>query len=160
MNKRIIICGPTCSGKTVLRKRLEDKGFVFDVSYTTRQPRPGELNEIHYHFIDRETFNHGIDNGWFYEWVEYNGNYYGTGNAEWNELMCFIMETDGIKHISFEDRKNCFVIYLNPCEDVRIKRMISERGWSIDAISDRLETDRKKFKDFLDYDLEITNECF
>ena len=53
MNKRLIICGPTASGKTFLRKRLEDKGFKCDVSYTSREPRPGEVDGVHYHFIGK-----------------------------------------------------------------------------------------------------------
>lgn len=160
MNKRLIICGPTASGKTFLRKRLEDKGFKCDVSYTSREPRPGEVDGVHYHFIGKKQFEVLISGGFFYEWVEYNGNYYGTGLKEWNELPLFIMETDGIKHIKPEDRKSCFVIYLNIPRINRQERMMFERGWNQEEVAKRTETDYQKFKDFNDYDLVITDPNF
>jgi len=160
MNKRLIICGPTASGKTLLRKRFEDKGFQCDVSYTSREQRPGEVNGVHYHFVRKKQFEILIAGGFFYEWVEYDGNYYGTGLKEWNELPLFIMETDGIKHIKPEDRKSCFVIFLDIHRINRQERMMFERGWNQEEIVKRTETDYQKFKDFKDYDLIITDPNF
>lgn len=162
MNKRIILVGPTASGKTYLRKRFEERGFECDISYTTRSPRP-EYNEkdgIHYHFISKEEFMVMIANSQFYEWVEYNGNYYGTGQSEWDNLPLFIMETDGIAHIKPEDRPSCFVIYLDTPEHERIKRMRLERKWDYPEIQKRIATDKAKFEGFTDYDLRITNPDF
>lgn len=160
--QRIILVGPTCSGKTFLRKRFESRGFTCDVSYTSREPRKelGEIDGIHYHFISKESFQDKIKEGFFYEWVEYNGNYYGTGFKEWNELPLFIMETDGIKHIKPEDRKDCFIIYLKPAQSERILRMRNERKWTNQEIFKRIQTDKNKFEDFSDYDMIITNAYF
>jgi len=160
MNKRIIIVGPSASGKTFLRKKFEDKGFTFDVSYTSRPMRPDEKYGLHYNFISRDEFTFRISYRAFYEWVEYNGNYYGTGKYEWDHSDCFIMETDGIKSIKPEDRKSCFIIYLNSSSFIRIKRMINERKWNRQEVDDRLASDDKKFKDFKDYDIIITNSNF
>ena len=161
MNKRIIIVGPTCSGKSFLRKRFENRGFVCDVSYTSREKRGGEIDGVHYHFISSDNFAEMIvENEYFYEWVEYNGNYYGTGLKEWNTLSLFIMETDGIKHIKPEDRKKCFIIYLDPPQFVRQSRMMKERKWSDETIVERIETDEKKFYNFSDYDMIITDPNF
>lgn len=159
LNKRIIICGPCASGKTILRKRLEDKGFKFEVSYTTREPRTGEINGIHYNFISKDDFKLLIEANSFYEWTEFDGHYYGTGNLEWNTNTFFIMETDGINHINKEDRKNCFIIYINNDEDVRISRMV-ERGWDNETINKRLQYDKINFKNFSNYDILITNSDF
>ena len=63
MNKRIILVGPTASGKTLLRKRFEDKGFECDVSYTSRKPRQGEKDGIHYHFRKKKIFEVMIEEG-------------------------------------------------------------------------------------------------
>lgn len=160
MNRRIILVGPTCSGKTFLRKRLEKRGFECDVSYTSREPREGEVDGIHYHFIGKKQFEILVAGGFFYEWVEYNGNYYGTGQKEWDELPLFIMETDGIKHIKSEDRKSCFIIYLNPPPAVRFERMRGEREWDDRTIEKRLVTDGKKFDGFEDYDMIIKDAYF
>jgi guanylate kinase len=160
MNQRIILVGPTASGKTFLRKRFEDRGFKCDVSYTSRPPREGEINDVHYHFIGKRQFEILRDGGFFYEWVEYNGNYYGTGLKEWNELPLFIMETDGIKHIKPEDRSSCFVIYLDVPRIVRQERMMRERGWDKETVAKRTETDFVKFSEFSDYDIRITDANF
>jgi len=160
MNKRIILVGPTASGKTFLRKRFEDRGFECDVSYTTRPPRPGEEYGVHYKFISEDEFTLRISQGAFYEHVQYNGNRYGTGLYEWNSLPLFIMETDGIKHITPEDRKSCFVIYLDIPEHERIRRMRMERKWEYPKIQERLDQDKEKFSTFKDYDLLITDPKF
>jgi guanylate kinase len=159
VNKRIIICGPTCSGKTILRERLEQKGFSFDVSYTTRGKRPNEIDGIHYNFISKEEFQSSINNNVFYEWVKYDDNYYGTGLKEWMSKLFFIMETDGIRHITSDDRKNSFVIYIDVPQDVREQRMV-KRGWNEETIKKRIATDNEKFYKFNDYDLIITNSYF
>ena len=160
MNKRIILVGPTASGKTFLRNRFEDKGFECDVSYTTRPMRPGEKDGVHYHFLEVKIFEEMIKEGGFYEWVEYNGNYYGTGLEEWESLPLFIMETDGVKHITLEDRKSCFIIYINPAKVIRQTRMVLERGWTMEEVDKRLKTDRDKFEGFSDYDLILTDPEF
>jgi guanylate kinase len=157
IGKRIILCGPTASGKTFLRDKLEQRGFHFDVSYTSREPREGEINGVHYNFISKNEFEEKIKDNEFYEYVKYNENYYGTGLNEWNSSDCFIMETDGIKHIKLEDRKNSFVIYLNPEEAIRMNRMAKFRNWNISQINERIKIDREKFKDFHNYDLLIIN---
>jgi len=132
-----------------------------DVSYTSRKPREGEIDGVHYHFVSQDDFAEMIvENEYFYEWVEYNGNYYGTGMAEWNELPLFIMETDGIKHIRPEDRKDCFIIYVNPPDTARVGRMRLERKWDYPEIQKRIDTDKAKFDGFKDYDMEVTNPHF
>ena len=113
-HKRIVICGPAAAGKNVLRSRLEERGFKFDVSYTTRPMRPGEKEGVDYKYITNEVFAFMTQLGSFYEHVIHNGYGYGTGQKEWETSDCFIMETDGIKHIDAKSRKKTFIIYLNP----------------------------------------------
>ena len=159
MNRRIILCGPTCSGKTFLRNRFENRGFTCDISYTSRKPRDGEKDGVHYKFLEKKQFEVLVKGNFFYEWVEYDGKYYGTGKREWENLSLFIMETDGIKHIKPEDCKNSFIIYLNPPVSVRMLRM-KERGWNSEKANKRLVTDQEKFGDFTDYDIIIRDENF
>lgn len=158
-HKRLIIVGPAAAGKNFLRKKLEERGFKFDVSYTTRPMRPGEQEGVDYKFIKNDVFAFMTQVGSFYEHVIHNGFGYGTGMKEWQSSDCFIMETDGIKHIDPKSRKNTFVIYLNPPVKIRKERM-TERGWSEEQINKRIKEDNKKFKNFTDYDLMITNPNF
>ena len=160
MAKRIVICGPACAGKNILRSKLEERGFKFDVSYTTRPKRPEEKEGIDYKFITNEVFAFMTQIGSFYEHVIHNGFGYGTGLKEWESSDIFIMETDGIKHIDPKSRHKTFIIYLNPPVKIRKERMKNERGWTDEEIDTRIKVDRKKFKDFKDYDIMITDPNF
>ena len=75
-----MVSGPSGVGKsTVLKALLESrKNLYFSVSATTRDPRPGELDGIHYHFMDVESFRKWIAMDQFLEYAEYVGNFYGT----------------------------------------------------------------------------------
>ena len=160
MKSRIIIVGPTCSGKNFLRQKFVDKGFTHDVSYTTRKPRDGEFDGIDYYFLCRDDFDEMIDKGKLYEHVQYDYTYYGTGLVEWNSRDIFIMETKGVSKISQEDRKNCLIIYINPPVSVRINRMKNDRDWNTQKINERLEIDEVNFKNFVDYDMLLNNPDF
>jgi len=61
-----------------LKERLP---FVFSVSMTTRDPRPGEVDGVDYHYVTRSDFEEAIDAGRLAEWAEYGGNLYGTPAA-------------------------------------------------------------------------------
>lgn len=67
---------PTGAGKSTLMKKLTDEfknNFGFSVSHTTRKPRPGEEDGIHYYFVTREEMQNAIANGEFIEHAEYSG---------------------------------------------------------------------------------------
>ena len=83
-----IVSSPSGGGKTTLIReviaRLAERGFNghFSVSHTTRTARSNETDGIHYHFIERETFEAMADRGEFLEWAEYAGSLYGTSRRE------------------------------------------------------------------------------
>ena len=78
----VVFCGPSGVGKGTLIKMLMDRfpndDFGFSVSHTTRKPREGEENGVHYHFTTVEDMKKEIDEGKFLEHAEVHGNYYGT----------------------------------------------------------------------------------
>lgn len=77
----LVICGPSGSGKSTLLKKLFKEfphTFGFSVSHTTRSPRPGEENGVHYHFVTVEAMKAAIDNDEFIETAVFSGNMYGT----------------------------------------------------------------------------------
>jgi guanylate kinase len=78
-----ILSAPSGAGKSTLgialRRRYPQLGY--SISYTTRPPREGEQNGVHYHFIAPGEFQKGIETGRWAEWAQVHGNYYGTSAA-------------------------------------------------------------------------------
>ena len=84
-----VFTGPSGAGKgTVLGRLLaEDDRLFFSISATTRAPRPGEQNGVHYYFLEKADFENRIAQGAFLEHAQYVGNYYGTLEAPVNEKL-------------------------------------------------------------------------
>ncbi len=79
----VVFSGPSGAGKGTILKRYfeDDPPAVLSVSATTRAPRPGEVDGVHYHFISRAEFEQLIANDGVLEYNIYNGNYYGSPAA-------------------------------------------------------------------------------
>jgi guanylate kinase len=79
----LVVCGPSGVGKgTIIQKFMQEYGgeqfFGFTVSHTTRSPRPGEIDGIHYHFVSQDEMEELIRNHFFLEYAKVHGNWYGT----------------------------------------------------------------------------------
>ncbi len=76
----LIISGPSGVGKSTIVGHLEAlrPGLRFSISCTTRDPRPGEIDGVHYHFLTQERFEQMLASGGFLESAQVHGNYYGT----------------------------------------------------------------------------------
>jgi guanylate kinase len=84
----IILSGTSGSGKsTVIRRLLQDGSLPLrlSVSATTRPPRPGEQDGVHYYFWSHERFQEELRAGSFLEWAEVHGQWYGTLRREVDE---------------------------------------------------------------------------
>lgn len=158
-HRRIILVARAASGKDFLKEKFAQRGFKPTVSYTTRPPRKGEVDGKDYKFISKEAAFVMVENDEFYEYVEFNGWLYGTSKKQWNEDDVFIMTPAGISKIDPEDRKNCFIIFLDIDEETRRDRL-SKRDMPGDNLDRRIAADEKDFKDFTDFDMRITNNNF
>ena len=80
----LVISGPSGTGKGTLIKQLmdQDPTLVFSVSATTRAPRPGEIDGVHYHFVSNEQYDQLVAEGAFVEYATVHGNRYGTLRSE------------------------------------------------------------------------------
>lgn len=84
----LIVSGPSGSGKTTLCRRAEADGLTcYSISCTTRAPRPGERQDIDYHFLSREDFDAKVAAGAFLEHATVHGNSYGTLKSDIVELL-------------------------------------------------------------------------
>lgn len=84
----IVISGPAGSGKgTVIKELMKTGGFAYSVSWTTRAPRPGEVDGEAYRFVSADTFRERLAEDGMLEYTEYCGNYYGSPRREAEEVL-------------------------------------------------------------------------
>lgn len=85
----LLVSAPSGAGKTTLCQRLlsENESLRYSVSVTTREPRKGEVDGVHYEFISREAFLRRVEQGDFLEYAEVHGNLYGTSWQQVEEVF-------------------------------------------------------------------------
>jgi len=155
--KRIILVGRGTSGKDYLRKRFETKGFKYQISYTTRPPREGEVDGVDCFFITQEKADEMTQKGEWKHLIYFNNWGYGTTKEQFYSDDCpiFLFTPEAIELISEEDMKTSFIIYLDPPSRI-IKKRLSERKMPGDTAERRYKADVKQFKNFNTYDMRIT----
>ena len=164
--KTFIISGPSGVGKsTVLSALLEKRSNVyFSVSATTRDPRPGELDGIHYHFMDVDSFRKWIAMDQFLEYAEYVGNFYGTPKRfvdeamEQGEDVILDIEVQGAIQVTSK-RPDTVRIFIAPPSWSELERRLTERGTdSKDKIQKRLLRAKVEFQTAHTYDYFVIND--
>ena len=164
--KTFIVSGPSGVGKsTVLHALLERrKNLYFSVSATTRDPRPGELDGIHYHFMDVESFRKWIAMDQFLEYAEYVGNFYGTPKRCVDEAMnqgkdvILDIEVQGAIQVTSK-RPDTVRIFIAPPSWAELERRLTERGTdSQDKIQKRLLRAKVEFQTAHTYDYFVIND--
>ncbi|MCR5741731.1 MAG: AAA family ATPase [Gammaproteobacteria bacterium] len=143
----IILLGASASGKTEVAKLLVKKySYKKVITYTTRPIRSKEVDGIDYHFKSVNEFKKLLDQDFFFEYVNYNGNFYGTAKEDINDKSVLIVEPNGFKSYANSSLKNIVSFHLSSDEEHRIQRMI-ERGDETEKINSRIVNDRISFKD-------------
>ena len=157
--KRVILVGKGGSGKDHARKELEEIGFRYCISHTTRPPRIGELEGKDYYYISKDAATHHfVKKDLFYEYVIFNGCVYGTSREEFNKADLFIMTPSGISKIDPKDRSESFIIYFDIPIQIRKNRLSLRRD--ADDVKRRLSADEDDFGDFSDFNYVIKNPLF
>ena len=164
--KTFIICGPSGVGKgTVVSRLLEaDPTLYFSVSATTRAPRAGEADGVHYHFLTRERFQEWIDAGDFLEHAQFVGNFYGTPRRYVDEAMdqgrdvLLDIEIQGAEQIH-QKRPEAVRIYIAPPSWGALERRLTGRGTEDgEKIRSRLARGREEFAAARDFDYLVIND--
>lgn len=141
----LILVGPSASGKTQIVKILREKyGLNKMVTYTSRAMRPGEKEGIDYFFLTKEEFEKRINEGFFIEYVVYNGNYYGTSLSQVSNDKVVILEPTGLKHYINKIKDEVKVAFLR-CSTEIVRIRMKERGDDPEVIRKRLLLDGEVF---------------
>ena len=141
----IILIGASATGKTEVGKLLNNKYNIKKVvTYTTREKRASEIEDVDYHFISKEKFLQLKDTNFFFETVLYNDNYYGTSYESLTEDSYLIVEPNGFdKYYNSKIKYTSF--YLESSKEVRLNRMII-RGDRIEDAKKRIDVDDEVFE--------------
>ncbi len=161
----LVVSGPAGSGKgTVNRLLLESPDYAFSVSVTTRDPRPGEQDGVHYHYISREAFESHIRNDELLEYTEYCGNYYGTLKRETEEILesgrnlILEIEVQGAMNVK-AIRPDAVAIMLLPPSYSKLEERLRGRGTETEeVILKRLAQARVELTHLPQYDYVVYNQ--
>ena len=161
----MVISGPAGSGKGTAVKLLREIApeTALSVSATTRNPRPGEEDGVHYYFITREEFERRLGEGEILEHTEYCGNYYGTPAegvrkvlAEGRDMILEI-EVDGAAQIK-KKFPDAVTVMLIPPDGVTLEARLRGRGTETDeVIKKRMMRAREEIALAPDYDYVVVS---
>lgn len=142
--KIIILSGPSGVGKgTVLKEVMRsDPSLRFSVSATTRPIRPGEIDGVHYFFIDKPCFEKMIADGELLEHASYAGNYYGTPERAVDDALAqginvvLEIEVQGALQV-IERRRDAISIFIAPPSFAELRHRLLTRGDTAPEIAER-----------------------
>lgn len=149
----ILICGPSGVGKgtviDIIMKRCPGV-FGFSVSNTTREPRPGEQDGVHYNFVKVNDMEVAISNGEFIEHAKVHSNYYGTSVKAVESVMhqgkiCILdLDTQGVRSVK-ESSLDCKYVFIAPPSIEILEQRLRGRGTETEEkIKLRLENAKKE----------------
>lgn len=163
-----IVSAPSGAGKTSLLKSLVESAadLCVSVSHTTRNPRPGEVDGEHYHFVAKEDFEHMVSEGEFIEHARVFDNYYGTSSAAVDRDLSngsdVVLEIDwqGARQVRKRFPSSVSIFILPPSID-ELRRRLSARGQdSAEVVERRMQDALAELSHFDEYEYQVINDDF
>lgn len=162
----VVVSGPSGAGKGTVLKALTGKyeGFAYSVSVTTRAPRPGEVDGVHYFFRTKEQFDKMVQNGEFLETADVYGNRYGTPKAYVTELidkgLNVILEIDTVGAINVKQAwPDAVLIFIMPPSREELERRLVSRKTETEAqLAVRLGSALGEIAKIASYDYVVMND--
>jgi guanylate kinase len=161
-----IVSAPSGAGKTSLVSGLlkQNKQIDVSVSYTTRAPRPGEVDGVNYHFVSREQFMLMAQHGDFLESAEVYGNLYGTSqtwisqeNAKGRDILLEI-DWQGAAQVRAKFPGSIGIFILPPSLAALETRLTGRKQDSPEIIAKRLDAAREDISHVAEFDYVIIND--
>lgn len=162
----IVVSAPSGGGKTTICHRVIEQvgGLEFSVSHTTRNPRPGEVDGLDYHFVDDANFNSMVTNNAFVEWANVYDRQYGTSRIEAESRLqqgvdvLFDIDVQGGKQIADRLAGAVLVFIVPPDMATLERRLRSRKSDSEEAIHRRLQSAATEIKQATFYPYWIIND--
>lgn len=163
----IIVSAPSGSGKDTVVKKLMEKSTApiwVSVSATSRQPRNGEVEGKDYYFLSKDDFKEKIDEGFFLEYAEYAGNYYGTPKKYIKEKLdqgidvILIIEIQGAKKVKEMLPESLLIFIMPPSLKTLVKRLKRRGTDSNEKIIERFHTAYKEINEVTKYNYVVVND--
>lgn len=161
----LVISAPAGTGKTTLTNMLVDEFpcVVQSISFTTREPREGEVPGVHYNYITKHEFAERIERGDFLEYAQIYGNFYGT-SREWVEKqqnagkhVMLVIDTQGATQVKAKTQAKLVFVKPPSFEDLRL-RLTMRKTESSRMIEKRLEWAKHELEAEKHYDYLIIND--
>ncbi len=162
----IVLSGFAGVGKgTVLKSLFEtQEGYAYSVSATTRQPRPGEVDGVHYFFVSKERFEEMIRDDELLEHASYVGNYYGTPRAYVEQKLdegfdvILEIEVQGALKIKEKVPEAVLIYMLPPSADILYERLKGRGTETDEVIGRRMKKAAQEAESVEQYDYMVVND--
>ncbi|ALS97136.1 guanylate kinase [Lacimicrobium alkaliphilum] len=165
-----ILAAPSGAGKSSLIKALlernQDGSMQVSVSHTTRSPRPGEQQAVHYHFVDESAFKQMIADDAFFEWAEVFGKYYGTSKQaiadtlEQGKDVFLDIDWQGARQVKAQMPDTATIFIAPPSRDELLRRLKHRNTDSDEVISERMAKARDEISHYQEFDYVVVNDDF
>jgi len=162
-----ILSSPSGAGKTTISRMLLDRdpAINLSVSATTRPIRPGEVDGVHYHFVDQAEFDRMVEADEFYEWATVFGHSYGTPKAQIRAGLkegrdyLFDIDWQGTQQLYQKDQQDVVRVFILPPSIDELRRRLTGRGTdSAEVIAARMERARAEISHWDGYDYVVIND--
>jgi guanylate kinase len=166
ISRPTVLTGPSGVGKGTLVARLRERHpeIWLSVSATTRAPRSGEIDGIHYFFHSKERFNELVQSGGLLEWAEFAGNCYGTPRQPVSERVAnripvlLEIELEGARQVR-KSLPEAIQLFLAPPSVEELEKRIRGRGTEAEeAIQRRLKRAQEELAAQTEFDAVIVND--
>lgn len=165
-----IVSAPSGAGKSSLISALIEQNpqlaLQVSVSHTTRAPRPGEENGVHYHFVEKTEFESLIEQNAFFEYAQVFDNYYGTSRPVIEQTLAqgidvFLdIDWQGARQVKSLMPEACGIFILPPSRKELQKRLEGRGQDSQEVITKRMLQAQSEISHYDEYDYLIVNDDF
>jgi guanylate kinase len=162
-----VLSSPSGTGKTTLTKKLAENNinFVISISYTTRKPRPNEIDEKDYHFISREKFENLLKKNNFFEYANIFDNCYGTLKKSVLELLSqgkdvlFDIDWQGTKQLNKIKNLSLVTFFILPPNlKVLKERLLNRHKGQEKLVEKRMNKFNEEISHWNEYNYVVVND--